>query len=341
MANNCLLRYSGSTRAQAITIFRLTADLLIVRNDPDHDYLGEMVEVFRLDPKALFVPMSICRPDQVPYTHEGPHGDWRVEVRGCLFERDRLQSALPVSNQLEQGQFALAWHRAFDRFIASTDYHSYRGGDPGTAFIHVPNERKTDPDEWLNIMGSVERGHIPAAQFGNVELTGPSSDWAGPKRYEPFVFVICGRNVEPARFKRCFESLVSQESVSWGAVVVDDASTNGFGDYAETLLADFRDRVTLVQNGHRRGGLYNTWNAVTNFCGDPNSVIITLDADDALIGKHVLDRLGREYEDGADATVGSMLRLDKEANYPVNFENPRWWDGNVWQQSSNVPEAAL
>ena len=312
-------------------VLQVDSDLLIVRNDPDHDYLGEMVEVFRLDPKTLFVPLSICRPDQVPYTHEGPHGDWRVEVRGCLFERDRLQSALPVSNQLEQGQFALAWHRAFDRFIASTDYHSYRGGDPRTAFIHVPNERKTDPDEWLNIMGSVERGHIPAAQFGNVELTGPSSDWAGPKRYEPFVFVICGRNVEPARFKRCFESLVAQESVAWGAVVVDDASTNGFGDYAETLLADFRDRVTLVQNEHRRGGLYNTWNAVTNFCGDPNSVIITLDADDALIGKYVLDRLGREYAEGADATIGSMLRLDKEANYPVNFENPRWWDSNAWQ----------
>ena len=60
-------------------------------------------------------------------------------------------------------------------------------------------------------------------------------------------------------------------------------------------------------------------------------MIITLDADDALIGEHVVDRVLAEYDRGADATVGSMLRLDKEAYYPANFANPRWWDSNVWQ----------
>ena len=38
-----------------------------------------------------------------------------------------------------------------------------------------------------------------------------------------------------------------------------------------------------------------------------------------------------EYNDGADATVGSMLRLDKDASYRVSFDNPRWWDSSVWQ----------
>ena len=60
-------------------------------------------------------------------------------------------------------------------------------------------------------------------------------------------------------------------------------------------------------------------------------MIITLDADDALIGTSVLERLRREYDNGADATVGSMLRMDKEAAYPANFERPRWWTSNVWQ----------
>ena len=68
-----------------------------------------------------------------------------------------------------------------------------------------------------------------------------------------------------------------------------------------------------------------------HFCADPESVIVTLDADDALIGNHVLERVRAEYSDGADATVGSMLRLDKEAAYIPNFESPRWWDSNVWQ----------
>ena len=312
-------------------VLQVDSDLLIVRHDRGHDYLSEIVDVLHTDPKALFVPLSICNPDPVPYTPAGPNGDWRVEVRGCMFDRERLQSVLPVSNKTEGGTFALGWHRAFDRFIAETDYRSYRGGDRRTAFIHVPNDRKADHLEWMDIAGAVERGHVPATQAGNVELTGSASDWAGPKRYEPFVFVICGRNVDPGRFKRCFESLAAQNVQEWGAVVVDDASTNGFGDYAGTLLGPYGDRVTLVRNEHRRGGMYNTWNAVTNFCADPESVIITLDADDALIGEHVLERVRAEYEDGADTTVGSMLRLDKAAIYTPNFDSPRWWDSNVWQ----------
>ena len=312
-------------------VLQVDSDLLVARHDRGHDYLADMVDVLRTDPNALFVPLSICNSEPVPYTHEGPSGDWRVEVRGCLFDPKRLESVLPVDNELERGQFSLAWHRAFDRVIAASNWRSYRGCDPRTAFIHVPNDRKADYREWMDIAGSVERGHLPAAQLGNVELTGSASDWAGPKRHEPFVFVICGRNVDPGRFKRCFESLAAQSVQEWGAVVVDDASTNGFDDHAKTLLGPYDDRGTLVRNEHRRGGMYNTWNAVANFCADPESVIITLDADDALIGEHVLGRVQAEYADGADVTVGSMLRLDKEAFYPPNFDNPRWWDSNVWQ----------
>lgn len=303
-------------------VLQVDSDLLIARKDTDHDYLSEMVDLLRGDHRALFVSLSVCGADYVPYSREGPGGNWRVEVRGCLFDRERLQSVLPVANYLEQGRFTLAWHRAFDQFIRGAGYGSYRGGDPRTAFIHVPNERKADIDGWSDVIASVERGHVSENQAGRVEITGTASDWAGPKREERAVFVVCGRNVDPARFKRCWESLVAQRNGGWGAVVVDDASTNGFGDYVAALLADCRDRVTLVRNRQRRGGLYNTWNAVANFCGNPDSVIITLDADDALIGDQVVGRVLAEYEDGADATVGSMLRLDHEGYYPVKFDTP-------------------
>ena len=73
------------------------------------------------------------------------------------------------------------------------------------------------------------------------------------------------------------------------------------------------------------------WNAITQYCSNPDSVIVTLDADDALLGPHALDRVLAEYEDGADVTVGSMLRLDKEADYPVDFDDPRSRSSNVWQ----------
>ena len=312
-------------------VLQLDSDLLIHRSDPDHDYLVELSDLLRADPTALFAPLSICRPDPLPYTHRGPGGDWRVEVRACLFDRERLPAALPIANPIEGDRFAMGWHRAFDQFIAGSEFRSYRGGDPRTAFIHVPNDRKTDTDGLLHIMAAVEHGYIPDCQLGKVELQGSVADWSGPKRAEPFVFVICGRNVNPGQLKRCVESLTAQADPDWGAVVVDDASTNGFGDYAEVLLAGYGHQVTIVRNRTRQGLLYNTWNAITNYCVDPQSVIITLDADDALIGTDVIGRLRQEYDDGADVTVGSMLRLDKEAVYPADFERPRSWRSNVWQ----------
>ena len=312
-------------------VLQLDSDLLIARADQNHDYLDEMAGILCHDPKALFVSLGICGTGGAPYTAKGPDGDWRVEVRGCMYDRQRLQSVLPILNELRDGRFTLAWHRAFDRLIAATSYCTYRGGGPKAAFIHVPDDRKTDVDHWLDIAGAVERGHVPEAQLGEVDLAGSANDWAGPRRSEPFVFVICGRNVEHGRFKRCVRSLVAQQGVEWGAVVVDDASTNGFGDYAGVLLADYADRITLIRNERRRGGLYNTWNAITRICVDPETVIVTLDADDALIGNRVLERVRAEYDGGADATVGSMLRLDKDVSYPANFDNPRRWDSNVWQ----------
>ncbi len=312
-------------------VLQLDSDLLIARAEEDHNYLAEMADVLRQDDKALFVALSICAPKPAGYTSQGPDGNWRVEVRGCLFDRRRLQAVLPISNELEEGRFTLPWHRAFDRFVASHGYRSYRGGDPKTAFIHVPNDRKVDVDGWLDVLDAIERGHIPPAQMGSVELIGTLADWTGPKRNEPFVFVICGRNVDPGRFKRCFQSLIAQRREDWGAVIVDDASTSGFGDYAAMLPANDSHRITHIRNETRLGTLHNTWKAVNIVCTDPESVIITLDADDALIGDDVLDRVLAEYADGADVTVGSMLRLDKEANYPTNFDNPRLWDSNVWQ----------
>ena len=312
-------------------VLQLDSDLLITRRDTSHDYLTEMVDVLRRDPAALFASMSICVSKPIPYSAKGPRGDWRVEVRGCLFDRQRLLSALPIKNRVEDGRLLLPWHRAFDNLIAGSDYRSYRGGNPGIGFIHVPNEFKKNQEALLDIVDSVARGHVPESQLDSVELRGSSGDWAGPKRREPVVFIICGRDVHPGRFKRCIESLEAQANRDWGAVVVDDASTNGFGDYAEVLLSAHADRVTLLRNSVRKGLLFNTWNAITQYCSNPRSVIVTLDADDALLGPRVLDRVLAEYEDGADVTVGSMLRLDKEAEYPVDFDSPRSRSSNVWQ----------
>jgi len=82
----------------------------------------------------------------------------------------------------------------------------------------------------------------------------------------------------------------------------------------------------------RRGQMANLTLAIRHVCTNPESVIITLDLGDALIGSTALDRVEAEYIRGADVTIGSMLRTDKHADYPATLQSPRQArGGNVWQ----------
>ena len=323
----------GFDACRADYVLQTDCDMLIGRLDASHDYIADMAAVLAEDPKALFAQLPIHSPAAAPYTTgPGDGGAWRVEPRLCIFDRKRLQAALPAPNESRADRLTLAWHRAFDRLIAQSDWRNYRGGRKDTFAIHIPNAAKTDHERLFEIIDRVERGFIPRAQLGEVELAGGADDWAGPKRNEPFLFVICGRNVPVGRFKRCWDSVISQSVRDWGAIVIDDASDNGLADYAALLTEPYADRVTLIANAERRGLMRNTWEAIARYCADPSSVIITLDADDALIGADALARVKREYDRGADCTIGSMLRLDKQADYPPDLANPRAnRGGNVWQ----------
>ena len=323
-------------------VLQVDSDLLVVRHDRGHDYLAEMVGRLSHGPEGAvraFEHLPTLNP--FPIRTRGPTviGESRCAAACSTASGSRRCCRSPTN-----------WRRAGSLWPGtglSTGSSPQRitvptvEATPGRPSSMCPTTARPIILEWMDIVDAVERGHVPGAQLGNVELTGSASDWAGPKRHEPFVFVICGRNVDPDRFKRCVESLVAQSVQDWGAVVVDDASSNGFGDYAETLLAPYGDRITLVRNGHRRGGMYNTWNAVINFCADPKTVIITLDADDALIGNHVLERVRAEYADGADATVGSMLRLDKEAFYHSELRQPPLVGQQRLAAPSDLQEATL
>ena len=221
----------GLDQCKGKYILQMDSDLLIGRRDPNHDYLSEMISVFESDPDALFVPLPISSDSPSDYTFKGNRGDWRVEVRGCLLKKDRIKSVLPIRNEVVHGVLQETWHRAFDNFIRESEYHSYRGGKPNTFFIHVPNERKKRPQDFLRVMDRVEAGFTPRAQNGSVDLRGERDDWCGPKRSEPYIFIIAGRDVPPGQFRRCLDSLISQTTSEWGAVVIDDASSNGMGSY--------------------------------------------------------------------------------------------------------------
>jgi broad specificity phosphatase PhoE/SAM-dependent methyltransferase len=313
-------------------ILQVDSDLLISRGNRVHDYLGEMIAAIEATPLAVTVSLNIPQPSSQPFTPGNGGGPWRVEARGCLLHKARLMAARPFPNQLDADAPQHSWHRSIDIAAAAGHIVSMRGGDAQTAFIHPPNEFKRSVMDWMLLMDLVEQGHMPAEQMGRVELVGGPLLWVPRNRSEPFVFVITGRNVPPGRAARCLESLASQHRHDWGAVIIDDGSSELARHSLRLAIEPWRERVTLIQPRERRGQLANMTLAIRHICTNPDSVIITLDLDDALIGSSVLDRLGTEYLKGADVTVGSMLRTDKHAEYPVAFDTPRQSrGGNVWQ----------
>ncbi len=308
------------------------ADLMIARMDRDHDYMAEMLAVLTGEPGALTVALNIAMDHDRPWTDRGMRGAWRTEARAGMIDLARLRDARPLPNRTGGDRLALPWHRALDLAIEAGAGRSFRGGDRRTFHVHPRNARKNDIATWFAVLDRIEHGVVPRVQQGKPDWTGSIVEWMGPPRREPFVFVVSGRNVPPGRFRRCLESMARQKGPRWGAVIIDDASGPMFAEHFEITCGTLGERCTVVRNRRRRGLLANMVTAIRTICADGETVIVTLDADDALIGDRVLERLAAEYERGAEVTVGSMLRTDKAADYPVCFERPgARRGGNVWQ----------
>ena len=323
---------AGFEACETPYLLQADLDVIVARRDPEHDYLSDMVQALKSDPLAVTVAFNIAHATDLPYTVAGPAGPWRVESRIALLQMQRLRALLPFVPACPANSPVPAWHRALDGVVKRGVANSLRGGDHRSFFIHPANELKSDPLALARITDRAVEGSVPLTQLDAVELLGTADQWLRPTRFEPYIFVIAGRNVQPGRFRRCLESVQRQRRNDWGAIVIDDASCSAWQREQRRLCSGISNRVSFVANATRRGLMANTVDAIRIHCGLPESVIITLDADDCLVGTNVLDILVAEYRSGADMTVGSMCRTDKNAEYPANLDAPRAnRGGNVWQ----------
>lgn len=306
----------------------IDVDMIVGRTDARHDYLGAMLGAMR-ERGAATMGLNHPGADNSP-ARENDEAPFRVEVSAGLTDLARLKKLRPLPNHIVAGKPALSWHRAADRALCAGGAVTLRGGDQRLFTVHPSNTLKDRQDAWDTVYDRAEKGFLPPRQRKRREWDG--DEWVTPERAERFVFVVCGRDVERGRIDRCIDSMLAQNRDDWGAVIVDDASRPGLAAYLRDRATEHPGRFSHFLRRRSVGGLANTVFAVRHFCADPESVIVTLDLDDALLGEDVLGVLAAAYDGGADVTVGSMLRTDKEADYPVRFDNPRARrGGNVWQ----------
>ncbi len=323
---------AGFEACSSAWVLHADIDMMIARRDHDVDPVADMLAAMQAAPSALTASFPIAHATPRRWGARGPQGPWRVESRIALVNLDRIRAILPLPNRDRDGTPELSWHRAMDEAVRLGHGASLRGGRGAAFCIHPPNSRKEDLDAWEEVRSCVARNRVPERQLGLIEWSGELSDWRQPERHERFVFVICGRNVMPERFRRCWDSVRRQSVKNWGAIVIDDASSPWIADEIAQILAGDAHRVSFLRRRRRGGLLANTVHAIRHLCAERDQIVVTLDADDCLIGHDVLSELAEAYDAGAELTVGSMLRTDKHPHYPVTFDDPRAnCGGNVWQ----------
>jgi hypothetical protein len=318
-------------QCETVRVLQTDSDMIVGRS-PDVDIPVRLVSELDKHPNAIGVslPPPLAKPQ--PYTGYGPEGKWRAEVRLSMIDRCRLEQILPLPNQIYAGRLKLPWYRALDARLESSEFVCLRGGDVDSHMLHIPNCLKSDHNRWFNLVKSVERGGLSPGQIGKTELGGGLSCWLGA-RQEDLVIVVRGRNVPLERLDRCIESLRLQERQNFGVVFIDAGSTNGMAERLEAELHGWlRGRASLYRNWDVSTITENIFHAIRELILRPDTIVALLDADDALVGRNALGRVLEAHSRGADLTVGSMLRSDRAASYPVVFENARASrGGNVWQ----------
>jgi glycosyltransferase involved in cell wall biosynthesis len=313
-------------------VLQCDVDVLVGRRDLAHDYLGEMLRALERE-DVVGIGFNIPHaPDSVAKPYEAPLGQFVPEVRCGLLDLERIRRQLPLPNDLEGGRLTLTWYRSLQAHQERRGLRTLRGGDPRTFYVHPPNEWKRDPALLSRIRDLVAQGRVPAVQFDQWDLVGTEGDWRYPSRREDIVFLAKGRDTPRERVRRCFQSLAIQDDQDFGVVVVDDASTVQDPSLLPHLLGPLAQRTTLIRRETRRGRLANMRFVIGEVCTSPDSLVVILDLDDALMDPSVVRRLRGAMQEGCDVVLGAMFRPDKPIkSYHPGFDAPRArWGDDVW-----------
>ncbi|MBF0562160.1 MAG: glycosyltransferase [Alphaproteobacteria bacterium] len=163
-------------------------------------------------------------------------------------------------------------------------------------------------------------------------MAGDIQKWSYPQRREAIVFLLKGRNTPASRVIRCLASLRAQDDQDFGIILIDDASDQVDPTPLPSLLGALRPRTTLIRRNEHVGRMPNFRDAISQICANPETLVVVLDLDDALMAPSVVSRLRQAHGEGHDVILGACFRPDKPLKlYEPNFDTPReTWGGEVW-----------
>ena len=310
-------------------VLQCDVDVLIGRKDPCHDFITDMLVAAQPE-DVLGVGFNIPQLIDGFKPYQAEPGSFVPEIRFGLFDLERLKALQPMANPVREGRFEWMWHRAVQHRQQQTGMRCVRGGDSRSFYVHPRNEDKANGSLpiWRDL---IAQGIVPHEQGEKWDLV-PTAKWSYPARTEPLVFLMKGRDTGYAQLKRSIDSLRIQEDQRFGIIIIDDASDFEATWFIPDLLGPLQERTTLIRRRSRNGYIRNFIEAVEVICQSDDTLVVTLDLDDALMSSKVSARLLSAIEDGADLVHGVMFRPDKPLHlYEPDYDNSREkGGGNVW-----------
>lgn len=310
-------------------VLQLDVDVLIGGNDIQHDVVGDMKRAC-LKSGVWCVGFNIPQASTGFKPYMGEPDQFAPEVRFGLLNLERVKAHAPFENPVIDGRLTWMWHRFLKHAQHKTGMCSLRGGDSRTFYIHPKNEDKGR--NFIDIARDlIAQGNLPEAQQGAWDLV-PSINWERIHRHESIVFLLFGRETPIDKLERCLASLKEQSSQDFGIVFIDDGGCPLQAAELPHRLSWLRDRLTLIRRTQRVGYMENFRESIERVCINPDTLLVVLDQDDALMHREAVNMLRSAWEGGSDLINAPMFRPEKPLTlYEVKYERLRQHGGgNVW-----------
>ena len=303
-------------------VFQTDSDILYFNNNTD-----QFIDAYTKTKVTPFVSLSIPHKE-----NKDVLGSNRIEVRCSFVNLDILKNRLPFINKVNEKRYEFTWHRLLDNYFKESE--KLRFYSNSLYFIHPENYRK-DFNELNIIRCLIEKGNIVEEQYDKVNLEGEINSWLDIKLNNVVIY-IRGRNVENSKLKRLFDSLKKQTYQDYYIVYIDDYSDNNSSDYAKFVLdydVVLGKKSFYLLNKSRKGILANLIFVMNNIIKDPNTIVINLDSDDYFVNNKAIEIIVNEFDNGADITVGNLIRYDKPLKHYTVQSFDKVWEregDNIW-----------
>ncbi len=310
-------------------VLQIDIDVLIGGTDVRHDVISDMKRAC-VEQGVWCVGFNIPQVAEGFKSYDGEPGQYAPEVRCGLLNLESIKSHRPFANPMSGLRLSWMWHQALRKAQPEMGMRSVRGGDSRTFYIHPRNDQKglVALDTSRDLVG---QGRIPVDQRGEWDLI-VAADWGYPRRSEEMVFLLFGRETPAPKLERCLASLRAQSCQDFGVIVIDDGGCPLRAAELPHRIGSMSDRVTLIRRPKRVGYMENFRESVERICENPDTLLVVLDQDDALMHVDAVQMLMDTWRSGSDLINAPMFRPDKPLTfYEVSHESPRKrGGGNVW-----------